>query len=402
MVQEKKKRLPLEGIKVLDLSRVLTGPFCTMTLGDLGAEIIKVEMPEKGDETRSWGPPFFGKESAYFLSINRNKKSITVDLKMPEGREIIYKLAKEADVIVENFLPGTTKRLEIDYEKIKGINPRIIYCSISGYGQDGPFAQQPAYDLLIQGEGGLMSITGIKDGEPVRIGVALVDIGAGMYATIGILAALKLRQETGNGQYIDVSLLDTEVSWLSYAASNYFAEGKNPKPMGSAHPSIVPYRAFRAKDRYFILAVGNDAIWKRFCKAMQLENLVDDPRYVTNEMRVKNREELEAFLQEIFARNEANYWINLLKEHKVPCGPINNISDVVTHPQVLYRDMVVEMEHPNAGKIKMVGNPIHFGEDISVQYRLSPPFLGQHTNEVLKSLGYSDEEIEELREKRVI
>ncbi|WP_027719133.1 CaiB/BaiF CoA transferase family protein [Desulfovirgula thermocuniculi] len=396
-----KTGLPLEGIRVLDISRVLTGPFCTMILGDLGAEVIKVEMPGVGDETRAWGPPFVGGESAYYLSINRNKKSITVNMKDPRGREIIYRLARQADVMVENFLPGTARRLGVDYETIREINPRIIYCSLSGYGQDGPCAQQPAYDLLMQGEGGLMSITGLRDGEPVRIGVALVDIGAGMYAVIGILAALLARRETGRGQYIDVSLLDTEVSWLSYAASNYFASGKNPVPMGSAHPSIVPYRAFRAKDRYFILAVGNDAIWQRFCKAMGLEHLADDPRFVTNEMRVKHREELESLLAEIFATEEAAHWINLLQEHRVPCGPINAISEVVSHPQVLHRGMVVEMDHPQAGKVKVVGNPIHFGE-FSVQYRLPPPLLGQHTREVLRELGYNEEEIEELKAGGVI
>ncbi|SHI31518.1 CaiB/BaiF CoA transferase family protein [Desulfofundulus thermosubterraneus] len=395
MAAEKKAKLPLEGIKVLDISRVLTGPFCTMILGDLGAEVIKVEMPGVGDETRSWGPPFVNGESAYFLSVNRNKKSITVNMKSPKGREIIYRLAKEADVMIENFLPGTVQRLGVDYERIKEINPQIIYCSLSGYGQDGPYRDHPAYDLLMQGEGGLMSITGEKDGEPVRIGVAIIDIGAGMYAVIGILSALMARKETGKGQYIDISLLDTEVSWLTYMASNYFASGKDPIRMGSGHPSIVPYRAFRARDKYFILAVGNDAIWQRFCAALGLE-FVDDPRFMTNEMRVKHRDELEKLLAEIFIQKEASYWVNLLHEHKVPCGMINAISEVVSHPQVLHRGMVVEMDHEKAGKVKVLGSPLNFS-GMSIEYRLPPPLLGQHTSEILSSLGYTAAEIEELK-----
>lgn len=401
MHTEDARQLPLTGIKVLDISRVLTGPFCSMILADLGAEVIKVEIPGVGDETRGWGPPFVGEESAYFLSINRNKKSITVNMKEKEGQEIIYKLAQEADVMIENFLPGTTNRLGVDYERIKQVNPNIIYCSISGYGQDGPSAHKPAYDLLIQGEGGLMSITGSKDGEPVRIGVALVDMGAGMYAAIGIMAALFQRQMTGNGKYIDVSLLDTEVSWLSYAASNYFAEGKNPVAMGSAHPSIVPYKAFKAKDRHFILAVGNDAIWQRFCEAMGLDELVNDPKFITNENRVKNREQLEPLIAQIFAQNTAEYWVNLLQKHRIPCGLINYISDVVQHPQVLHRNMVVEMEHSKINKVKMVGNPIHFG-DCAIQYRLPPPLLGQHNDEILQQIGYSQDDIKMLKEKGVI
>jgi formyl-CoA transferase/CoA:oxalate CoA-transferase len=398
--QNKKRRLPLAGIKVLDISRVLTGPFATMLLGDLGAEVIKVEMPRTGDETRAWGPPYIAGESAYFLSINRNKKSITVNLKHPQGREIIHKLAKDADVMVENFLPGTVERLGVDYETIQKINPRVIYCSISGYGQDGPYRDYPAYDLLMQGEGGFMSITGEKDGDPVRIGVAIIDIGAGMYAVTGILSALLARKETGRGQYIDVSLLDTEVSWLTYMACNYFASGKDPLRLGSAHPSIVPYRAYRAKDKYFILAVGNDAIWQRFCAALELP-FANDPRFATNAKRVENREVLDRLLGEIFAQKEARYWVEKLNVNKVPCGMINAISEVVSHPQVLHRGMVVKMEHPKAGEIRVLGNPLKFSA-LDVAYRLPPPLLGQHTEEILSGLGYSAGEIEELRANGVI
>ncbi|MEW6425559.1 MAG: CaiB/BaiF CoA-transferase family protein [Bacillota bacterium] len=400
MATQQETKLPLEGVKVLDISRVLTGPFATMLLGDLGAEVIKVEMPGPGDETRAWGPPFIEGESAYFLSINRNKKSITVNLKEPKGKEIIYRLAKEADVMIENFLPGTVQRLGLDYDTIKEINPGIVYCSISGYGQDGPCRDYPAYDLLMQGEGGLMAITGEKDGDPVRIGVALIDIGAGMYAVIAILSALMTRKETGRGQYIDISLLDTEVSWLTYMACNYFASGKNPVRLGSAHPSIVPYRAYRAKDKYFILAVGNDAIWQRFCAALDLK-FGDDPRFVTNEKRVQNREELDRLLAEIFVQKEASYWVDTLNAHKVPCGMINAISEVVSHPQVIHRGMVVEMEHERAGRIKVPGNPLNFSA-MSVQYRLPPPLLGRHNQEILSRLGYSPEEIAELKAGGVI
>lgn len=393
-------KLPLAGVKVLDISHALTGPFATMLLGDLGAEIIKVEKPGTGDDTRAWGPPFIEGESAYFLSINRNKKSITVNLKAPEGKEIIYRLAKKADVMIENFLPGTVQRLGLDYEKIKEFNPGIIYCSISGFGQNGPYRNYPSYDLVTQGEGGLMSITGERDGEPVKVGASITDIGAGMYAVIAILSALLTKKETGKGQYIDVSLLDTEVSWLTMSVCNYFASGKNPVRLGSAHPNIVPYRAYRAKDRYFILAIGNDAIWQRFCAALDLK-FADDPKFVTNKKRVTNREELDRLLTDIFIQKEAAYWVETLRAHDVPCGMINTISEVVSHPQVLHRGMVVEMEHEKAGNVKVSGNPINFSE-MSVQYRLPPPLLGQHTEEILSGLGYPAEKIERLKASGVI
>lgn len=393
--------LPLKGVKVLDISRVLTGPFCTMILGDLGAEVIKVEIPGKGDETRAWGPPFAEGESAYYLSINRNKKSLTLNLKSDEGRKILLELAKECDVIIENFLPGTVERLGVDYETIKKVNPEIIYCSISGFGQDGPYRDFPAYDLLMQGMGGLMSITGEKDGPPIRIGVALIDIGAGMYAALGILAALMVKKETKKGQYIDVSLMDTEVSWLTYMASNYFLTGKNPVRMGSAHPNIVPYQAYKARDRYFILAVGNDKIWERFCEAMNLNDIVDDPRFCTNEKRVENREELNAILGEIFATKDSHEWIEILRKARVPCGPVNEISDVVNHPQVKHRGMVVSMEHPTIGEVKVLGNPINLSLT-PPEYHSPPPLLGQHTEEILQRLGYTTEDIKNLREKGVI
>ncbi|KLU61147.1 formyl-coenzyme A transferase [Peptococcaceae bacterium CEB3] len=391
---------PLDGVKILDISRVLTGPFCTMLLGDLGAEVIKIEMPEKGDETREWGPPFVAGESSYYLSINRNKRSLTLDLKSEKGREIFFKLASEADVIVENFLPGTVTRLGIDYEAVRRVKPEIIYCSISGFGQDGPFKSVPAYDLMMQGIGGLMSITGEKNGEPVRIGVALIDIGAGMYAALGIMSALMVKKQTGQGQYVDVSLLDTETSWLTYMATNYFATGKDPVRLGSAHPTIVPYQAYPAKDQPFVLAVGNDAIWHRFCAALGL-SLDEDPKFVTNHDRVQNRENLNEILYKLFKQKNAQEWIDLLQAARVPCGLVNAVSQVVNHPQTKHRRMVVEMGHPKAGTIKVLGNPIKLSRT-PAQYRLAPPLLGQQTEEILTELGYSSQEISEFRESGVI
>lgn len=371
-----------------------------MLLGDLGAEVLKVEMPVKGDETRAWGPPFVAGESSYYLSINRNKRSITLDLKSEKGKEILLKLASESDVIVENFLPGTVGRLGIDYEAVRRVNPEIIYCSISGFGQDGPFKSVPAYDLMMQGLGGLMSITGEKNGAPVRVGVALIDIGAGMYAALGIMSALMVKKATGKGQYVDISLLDTETSWLTYMATNYFATGKDPIRMGSAHPTIVPYQAYPAKDQYFVLAVGNDAIWQRFCTAVGL-TLENDPKFITNTDRVQNRESLNEILYKLFLEKNAQDWINLLQAARVPCGLVNTISQVVNHPQTQHRQMVVEMGHLKAGRIKVLGNPIKLSRT-PPQYRLHPPLLGQHTEEVLRELGYSDELITELRSKGVI
>lgn len=392
--------LPLKGIKILDISRVLTGPFCTMLLSDLGAEVIKIEMPGEGDETRSWGPPYLEGESAYYLSVNRNKKSVTLNLKSKEGRKVLLDLAAKCDIMIENFLPGTVKRLGIDYDSIRSANSEIIYCSISGFGQTGPYRTFPAYDLLLQGVGGLMSITGEKDGDPVRIGVALIDIGTGMYAAMGIISALMMKKETGKGQYIDVSLLGTEISWLTYMAANYLASGKEPVRMGSAHPSIVPYQAFQAKDKYFILAVGNDAIWKRFCKALDLD-FVNDPKYAVNEMRVKHREELNQFLKNLFKQKNAFEWLDILQQERVPCGMINSMGEVINHPQVIHRKMIVELPHPTIGKVRVPGNPINFSLS-PIQYQSAPPLLGQHTEEVLKELGYSEEDIKNLVDTGVV
>ena len=332
----------LEDIKVLDLSRVLAMPYCSMMLGDLGAQIIRVERPGIGDETRHWGPPWAGDQSAYYLCTNRNKKSITVDLKKKEGQEIILQLAKRSDILLENFLPGSLAAMGLGYEQIRAVNPAIIYASVTGYGQDGPYRDLPGFDFIIQAQGGLMSIIGEGDGPPMKVGVAIVDITAGLFACSAILAALHHRERTGIGQQIDIALLDSQVAWLANQASNYLISGKVPRRMGNAHPNIVPYEAFEAKDGVYIaLGVGNDNQWQKFCKLAKLENLIHDPRYATNPKRVENRGELVSLLQEIFRKKTSAEWLRILAEAEVPCGPINTIDRVFADPQVLTRGMLV-------------------------------------------------------------
>jgi formyl-CoA transferase/CoA:oxalate CoA-transferase len=372
-----------------------------MTLSDLGAEIIKVEMPGRGDDTREY-PPFINGVSSYFMSVNRGKKSITLDLKSEEGKDVLYKLTSKSDIFLENFRPGVTTRLGVDYDTLRAINPRLIYCSISSFGQTGPYAMWPGYDLIIQGMGGLMGITGEPDRPPVRVGMAVTDINAGMYATIAILSALRVRSHTGYGQYLDVSMLDASVSWMTYVAGNYFATGNAPPRMGSAHPSIVPYQGFMTGDKkYILIAAGNDRLFGILCKAMDLNDLIDDPRYKTNDNRVQNRKNLINILQLVFQQKKRDKWIQILREAGFPCAPVYTIDEIFQDQQVLHRNMLLKMAHPKAGKIKQIGSPLKFSESTSTP-TLPPPLLGQHNVELLKSLGYNENEIEKMRSKKII
>jgi len=391
----------LEGIKVLDLSRALAGPYCTMMLADMGAEVIKLEMPGRGDDSRSWGPPFVEGESAYFMSINRNKKSITLNMKSDKSTGIIHKLIKQSDVLVENFRPGAMERLGLGYEQVKAMNPRIIYCSISGFGQDGPYRMLPGFDQVLQGMGGLMSITGELGGPPIKVGVAIADISGGMFASNGILVALYNREKTGKGQMVDVSLLDSQIAWLTYRAGAYFASGEVPQPMGSGHPVIVPYQAFKSKDVFVNIAVGNDQLWERFCKAVCLENVMNDPKFATNAKRVENREEIVKIISDLIVTKDGEEWLKILTDAGVPCGPIYTVDKIFADPQVLHREMVKELDHPKAGKIKVTGIPIKLS-DTPGEVETAPPVLGQHTQEVLAELGYSDKDLEKLKQEKVI
>ncbi len=392
--------MPLDDLLVVDLTRALAGPFCTLMLSDLGARVIKVESPDGGDDTRGWGPPFVGTESAYFLSVNRNKESLTLNLKDPRGVAILRRLLARADVLVENFRPGTMERWGLGYPEVHAQFPRLVYASISGFGQDGPYRERAAYDLILQGLGGLMSITGEEDGPPVKVGVAIADICAGMYAAFGILAALRARERTGVGQQVDAALLDGQVSWLTYAAAIYFATGESMGRLGSAHPTIVPYQAFRTADGYLNVAVGSEAIWKRFCEAVD-PSLAADPRYATNRDRVAHRRELVAHLGRLFAARTTAAWMEILDAAGVPNGPILTIAEVLTHPQVLHRQMVAEMDHPTAGRIRQTGLPVKLSETPG-RLRTPPPTLGQHTAAVLRELGLSEAEIAALRADGVV
>ncbi len=392
---------PLKDIRVLDLSRVLAGPYCTMILGDLGADVIKIEPPE-GDETRSWGPPFLDTESAYYLCVNRNKRGMVVNLKSAEGQAILQELARRSDILVENFRPGTLERFGLNYALLRADNPGLVYCSISGFGQTGPLRDRPGYDFMIQAMGGLMSFTGEPDGEPMKVGVAVTDIVAGLYAVIAIQAALQVRQKTGEGQYLDISLFDTQLAWLANVASNFLVSGNLPERYGNAHANIVPYQSFAARDGYFALAVGNDRQFQRLCDQIGHPEWSGNPRFGTNSARVEHREELCPLLQAIFLQRRASEWLALLEQAGIPCGPINTLDKVFAEPQVAARQMRIQMEHPTTGDIPMVASPLKM-QATPVSYRLPPPRLGEHTWQVLKEvLGYSDQHVQDVISSGVV
>jgi formyl-CoA transferase/CoA:oxalate CoA-transferase len=372
-----------------------------MVFADLGADVIKLENPRTGDDTREWAPPYQGDQSAYFLSVNRNKRGIAVDLKTARGRDIALRIADRADVVVENFRPGTAGRLGLGYNDLSARNPQLIYASISGFGQTGPYASEPGYDAIAQALGGLMSVTGEADGAPVRVGNSAADLGASMWAAIGILAALHARHTTGRGEWIDISLLDGQIASLTYLAGGYFASGEVPRRYGSAHPTIVPYQALRTADGHLMVAVGNDTLWQRFATLVGLPELVDDPRFATNPQRVANRTVLIPLIETALAARSSAAWADDLSSAGIPAGAINGIDAALAHPQVQARDMVLAAEHPTAGTLRMTGSPIKLSR-YTATVRRPPPELGEHTNEVLRELGYAAEDIAMLRDEGVV
>lgn len=375
----------LQGIKILDLSRVLAGPYCTMILGDLGAEVIKVESPQHGDETRKWGPPFQNNVSAYYLCTNRNKKSITVDLKSEQGIKLIKELVKQADVIINNFKTGTMEKFGLGYEELSTINKQLIYCSITGFGQTGPYKDLAGYDFIIQAMSGLMSITGTEESGPQKLGVAIADVLTGLYATIGIQAALIERTSSNQGQKIDLSLYDSAVSSLINIGSNYLMSEKIPQRLGNAHANIVPYQTFITKDGEMVIAVGNDDQFKNLCQLIGKPKLSDNQQFKSNPDRVQNRNKLIPILQKVFLEKTTSHWKKLCDEYRVPCGPIQNVAEVVADPQLQSRDMFIETNHPSAGKVRMIGSPLKFSRT-PVSYRYHPPNHGEHNQEILNKL----------------
>jgi crotonobetainyl-CoA:carnitine CoA-transferase CaiB-like acyl-CoA transferase len=393
---------PLHGLLVVDLTRVLSGPYCTMLLADMGARVIKIERPNRGDDTRAWGPPFVGDESAYFLSINRNKESLTLDLKQPAARTILERLLDRADVLAENFRPGAMERLGFGYDRLAARWPRLVYCSISGFGQTGPRRDQPGYDAVVQAEAGLMSITGDADGPAYRLGVATGDIVSGMFAAQGVAMALLARERTGRGQRVDVGMLDSTAALLTYQAGSYFATGLAPERMGNRHPTIVPYETFAASDGEFVLAVGNDDQWQRCCRVVGLVELAADPRFTTNRERVRNYDVLRPLLADRLRSRTRAAWIEALTAEGVPCGAVRDVAEVLEDPQIAARSMVEAAEHATLGSVRVLGVPVKLS-DTPGSVRTAPPTLGQHTDQILRNdLGLTDAEIASLRSAQVI
>ena len=391
----------LADIRIIDLTRVLAGPFCTQLLADYGADVIKIEQPGSGDGTRQWGPPWIGDQSAYFLSVNRNKRSLTLNLKSADGIAVLRALLATADVLVENFLPGTLAEMGLGYETLRAAFPRLIVCSITGYGQTGPYRDRPGYDFVVQAQGGLMSITGPADGEPSKVGIAVADITTGLYAANAILAALHARARTGTGQVLDVALLDSQIGWLANIAQNYFATGQAPRRMGNAVPSIVPYQSFQTSDGFIVLAVGADGQYRRMCEAMACQHLWHDLRFQTNPGRVNHRAELVPQLANIFREQPTVHWCRVLTAADVPCAPINDIPTALSDPHVLARGMVQTVSHATLGDINVLG-PVVKLSDTPASVRTAPPLLGQHSVALLRELGYGADQIAQLRQTGAI
>jgi len=394
----------LQGIRVVEWTEAIAGPYCAMLLGDLGADVIKVERPGIGDQSRGWGPPFIGSESAYFLCANRNKRSITLNLGDARGSEVMRQLVAGADVFIHNQ-PRQESLLKrhLDYETLAASNPKLIYCAISGYGATGPKMGMPGYDILAQGEAGVMSFTGEPEGEPMRYPIAIADVTCGIYSAMGILAALLARQRSGKGQYLDMALLDAQLTWLINVGSSYLNAGELPTRCGNAHPNIVPYQVFQTGDqRHIMVAVGTEAIWARFCCVLGIENTVArDPRFVSNRLRIQNRTDLIPTLQELLMKQPAEHWLARFRESDVPAGPIHSVEEALLAPQAVARCVVVELEHPTIGKVRSIANPIHMSTT-PVSYHRSPPLLGEHTDSVLGELGIAQKEIRTLREGSVV
>jgi formyl-CoA transferase/CoA:oxalate CoA-transferase len=393
----------LAGITVIEMTEAMAGPYAAMMLGDLGADVIKIERPGVGDMSRGWGPPFLAGESAYYLSTNRNKRSLTLNLKHPEARAVLDALIVRSDIFLVNQPRlASLQSLGIDYERLSQLNPRLIYCSITGYGMTGPYAGRSGYDLAAQGESGTMALTGEPDGPPVRYPVPISDITAGMYTVMAALTALYVRERTGRGQFIDTALLDSQLTWLTNLAGNYFATGQRPRKLGNYHPQIAPYEPFQAQDKSFLVAVGSERLWEEFCRVLGVgETVGADPRFRTNADRLAHRFELRAELEPLFRSQPAEFWLSRLREAGIPCGAINEIDEALNDPHVQARGMIVTLDHPLIGPVRSLGNPMHLSLT-PPSYRLPPPLLGQHTDEILQALGYTADRIARLRQEGAI
>ena len=389
-------KLALEGVKVLDLTQIMAGPYCTMMLADMGADVVKVEKPNGGDDTRRMGPPFIEGESAAFLGINRNKRSIVIDLRSDAGRELAQRMARGSDILVQNFRPGALERMGLGYEQVREINPALVYCTISGFGATGPYARRGGFDLVTQGMSGLMSVTGHSGGPPAKVGVPICDLNAGMFGAIGILTAYINRLRTGQGQHVDTSLLEGGIAYTFWESAMYFATGDIPEPKGSAHRLTAPYQAFETSDGYVNIGAANQANWERLCVAIGRDELVADPRFVEPRDRMNNLDELVSTLEGTFVQQTSDHWLEILEAANVPAGPINDLAQVYDDPQVQAREMMVETDHPVAGRVKNIGIPIKLSETPG-RFQRPAPTLGQHTDEVLTELGCSDDEIDKLR-----